>query len=256
MNKPNKKMAMIAGCSALGLACIVGGAYSFFSESKDVSDNSLTVGTVDLKDVDITMSGSVNDVSNVQTDSTFADGVGLTNLNPGDIIPVDFTVENNGNKSIEEKTYVYIIFDNNENNEGYGKYSNFIDSVSILDSSKNPLASNLITHGTYKLNGVNYPAIRFEAGAEDSSYKGVLNGTGNNAETEKDAANATKKEYHYFIKFALDANVHTQNQSLTIKTLTQAVQYRNSVPTVGDTLGTLDTLMNQAEQGIFTVAID
>jgi hypothetical protein len=43
------------------------------------------------------------------------------------------------------------------------------------------------------------------------------------------------------IEFDLRANIHTMNQGLTVKTLTQAIQYRNS------SAGEVDTLLTQAE---------
>ena len=268
MNKPNKKMAIIAGCASLGILAMAGGAFAFFSASTDPDTETIKVGSVALGDVNVEFDKSPDTSDSFTTDNLIDPVTGaLTNLNPGDKIPMEFTVSNTGTKSVEEKTYVYLIFDNNNGKEGPDfsdgsnyiskdedgnfyttNYSNFIESITVKQG--NTVVAKINADGTaaagtlgiYKLppseGGKIYKAIRFEAGS--SILNGVTVPNGADPETEANAV-GTSKTYSYTIEFDLRANIHTMNQSLTVKTLTQAIQYRNS------SAGEVGTLLTQAE---------
>jgi len=226
MKKPNKKLVLTLSSTAVAVAAIGGLVFAYFSSQTDPNSDSATVGTVSLKDVEIHLSDSETQTAPLLDTVVDTETGNLTNLNPGDIIPVEFAVENTGNKSIVSKTYVYLVFDND--GKGYAEYSNFVDCVSVLDSDNNPIDPESITSGMFKIGEDLFPAIRFEV----LDYSGndnydVLNGTGENAE-EEDGIDAISATHTFKIKFSLDANVHTQNESMKVKTFTKALQYRNT----------------------------
>ena len=254
MKKPNKK-TIIIGSSLVGAICLIGGSFAYFSAQDTDAPKDTKIGTVTIDKVDINIGTPENKEGTVNTDAEKDENGNLIKLNPGDIIPVDFKITNTGSKSIEEKTYVYIIFNNNGSAD-YGKYSNFKECVSILDETGKEITT---TKGTYtdkddkgNILGT-YEALRFAV------EPGILNGNPSkgNAETQEDTNGDTQdkdgnpiegqyqKTHAFKIKFKLGANVHTMNQSLEVRTLTQAIQYRNTNST------DVDKLLEEAEKEVF-----
>ncbi len=232
MNKLNKKTALILGCTSVGVICLLGGSLAYLNAKKDVKLEMHT-GNVGIDNVEITYPQKAENSSNELNDLNVDKDGNLINLNPGDIVPIEFTVNNNGNKSILERSYVYIIFNNKSSDDkgnvnhasgdNYGKYSNFIDMISVTHADKNHTAID-VTKGTYKdENGNTYKALRFSCPDSNS----ILDGVGNNAEQEAGSL-GTSATHKFNINFGIRANVHTQQQSMQIKVFTKAIQYRNS----------------------------
>lgn len=226
MKKPSKKAVLTLSSTAVAGAALFGLVYAYFATQTDPSAAKTTVGTVSLSDVQIKFDPSETHSEDLADNVIDAETGELKNLNPGDIIPVKFDVENVGTKSIVSKSYIYLVFDNN--GEGYAQYSNFIDCVTVKDANGRAIPESAIVRGEYKIGDTWYPALRFEAldYSGDESFD-VLNGTGTNAETEQ-GIEATKVTHTFKIDFSLDANVHTQNESMSVKTFTRALQYRNT----------------------------
>jgi hypothetical protein len=226
MKKPSKKTVLTLSSTAVAAAALFGIVYAYFSTQTDPQSATGTVGTVSLSDVQIKFDPSETHSEDLADNVIDAETGELKNLNPGDIIPVKFDVENMGTKSVFSKTYIYLVFDNN--GEGYSRYSNFIDCVTVKDADGNVVPPESIVRGTYLIGETWYPALRFEA----QDYSGnesfdVLNGTGDNAEIEQ-GIEVNKVTHTFKIDFSLDANVHTQNESMSVKTFTRALQYRNT----------------------------
>lgn len=232
MNKLNKKTALILGCTSVGVICLLGSSLAYLNAKQDVKLEMHT-GNVGIDNVEITYPQKAENSSDELNDLKVDENGNLINLNPGDIVPIEFTINNNGNKSILERSYVYIIFNNNSSadkgnanhttGDNYGKYSNFIDMISVTNADTAHSAIT-VTKGTYQdENGNQYKALRFSCPETNT----ILNGTGLNAEEEENAlgASATHK---FNINFGVRANVHTQQQSMQIKVFTKAIQYRNS----------------------------
>lgn len=242
MKKPSKK-TIIMGCSLAGAICLIGGSFAYFAAQDEGEDQHSKIGTVTIDDVKVNIGTPENTEGTVNTDAEVDKDGNLIRLNPGDIIPVDFKITNTGSKSIEEKTYVYIIFNNNGSAD-YGKYSNFKECVSILDEKGTEIET---VKGTYTDKGEDgsvlgtYEALRFAV--EPAILDGNPNKT--NAETQTEANGQYEKTHAFKIKFKLGANVHTMNQSLEVRTLTQAIQYRNT------NKEDVDKLLKEAETGIF-----
>lgn len=226
MNKLNKKTALIIGCASAGAVCLLGGSFAFLHSQKSVAPVSAQMGTVGMEDLVINISDKSETTSDSLNDIYLDSNGNLKNLNPGDIIPIDFTVTNDGNKSVIEKSYVYLIFNNGQTSGSptdnvYGDYSNFIDMVSVLDEKGEKVN---VTSGVYKVgDNASFKALRFEIPENGT----ILNGTGANAETET-GVTSSSATHKFKVKFGVDANVHTQNQSMQIKIFTQAMQYRNT----------------------------
>lgn len=226
MNKLKKKTALILGCASAGAVCLLGGSFAFLHTQDTGNKVSTQIGTVSMGNLAVEISNKSETTSDELNDIKIDENGNLTNLNPGDIVPIDFTVTNSGSKSVIEKSYVYLIFDNNQatgtpTDKVYGDYSNFIDMVSVLNDKGNAVE---VTTGTYKLgDNASFKAIRFEVPENGT----ILNGFGPNAEKEQDVT-SNSATHTFKVKFGIDANVHTQNQSMKVKIYTQSIQYRNT----------------------------
>ena len=256
--KKSKKMAIITGCSFLGLAALATGALAIFSAEKKVDAQDVKFGSVDIKDVTISFEKSADTSTQVPTDNIIDAFGNLTNLNPGDSIPFSFTVENDGTKSVQEGTFVYIVFDNKldgatpaqgtnyfDDAANYGPYSNFIESIQVLDEDG---LTYEVTEGAYTdpVTKVTYRALRIKSNLETLSGVNVENGA--EPELEVDVYGdpiPTSHTHKFTINFALNANVHTMGQSLSVRTHTEVLQYRNTASS------DLRDMLNASEEGIF-----
>lgn len=223
--------------SALSIMCafalIFGGVFAFFSDSALLNETA-KVGTVD-----------------VEVDGGLIHSNNLNNLNPGDNDPdvpndyrsgtdheLSFTVTNNGNKSVVTRTLIEVsgVKKDNTTKLTVDELKNIIlseklnvteqttqNSIANSDTGKQTEIIRLAPNG-FEDNKLFYVI----GGTSDRGIQDVLNGTGDDAETE------TNVDDNILVKtfdIGLDKDVTNemfQGATITFKVTVQAMQYRNT----------------------------
>lgn len=183
----NKKRIAALGATVLATGAVVGGTLAYFTDY-DFKDLSAKAGTVSM------------DISDDTTDLTN----GLTIINPGDSNPLEFTVSNTGEKSIDVKA-VMTVKAPQAFTEADHEYkitdTDGTELVGVLSEDKQTI--------TYTIDDV------------------ALAGSVENDE-EKDGSTETSHVYEY--KFAMDEDAKNawQDTTANVKIEVFAKQHRNT----------------------------
>ena len=228
--KTNKKLL-----SALSIICAVvllfGGVFAFFS------DNALLNESAKVGKVDINVEGGLFH-SNA-----------LNNLNPGDNdpdVPTDyrsgsdhelsFKIDNLGNKSIVTRTIIEISGMKNDIILTEAELMNIIlsekQNITTITTQNNISTSDTDKYNTvFPLEPIGYDNNKLTyviGGSTQNNMNYVLNGTGNDAETET-GVTTTSKIQTFDVGLNKDVSSETfEGATITFKVIVQAMQYRNS----------------------------
>lgn len=183
--KKNTKRRLIRGAAvAAAISALSMGAFSYFTDYK-TADITGTAGTLTT-----TMTGVTTDLTK-----------GLTILNPGDSNPLQFTVNNTGNKSADIKAKITV--------KAEKAFTDADHEYKVTDASGKELAGVLSTDKktiTYTIDDV------------------ILNGS---VETE---SGSTKTSHMFDYRFAMDQDAKNawQGTKVDVKVETFAKQHRNT----------------------------
>lgn len=183
----NKKRIAALGATVLATGAVVGGALAYFTDY-DSKDLAAKAGTVSM------------DISDDTTDLTN----GLTIINPGDSNPLEFTVSNTGEKSIDVKAVMTV--------KAPQAFTEADHEYKITDTDGTELEGVLSEDKqtiTYTIDDV------------------ALAGSVENDE-EKDGSTETSHVYEY--KFAMDEDAKNawQDTTANVKIEVFAKQHRNT----------------------------
>lgn len=217
MNTKNRKRtSVVMGVAAAAL--LTAGSLAFFTDRQQ-GTFSATAGTLGLE---LTQ--------NWATDNTDVAGA----LIPGKKLELDYTLANTGNKSMDVKEQIVItspVAMSGAQAEFELYAANDVEQDSTTGAWKpkaeaQPVATRSLSRDGLK---VTYEIPEF-----------ILNGTGENAETE-DSVTATSKTGDYVIVFRDTAANAFQGQTISIDYLAQAKQHRNTGSDTWTTVAT-DTI--------------
>lgn len=228
MKVKNKFILAVTGC-VCAVALITAGAFSFLSSASSDS----TDGAVGVFNAHSELYLSNPDAGNI--------GKNLEKMNPGDVHDINLFVSNEGNKSLATKSYVYVLWDDND----FNKWSNHKDSIYVY-------------LGNYQTSAIeeamlakdNSEAVDCEY-VEDVDYDGkkycgyffetptlTLDGsTGPDQELDFSGPtpqnfewsnHSTSGTWKYKFGFSNYANVHTEGKNFKVVSITKAIQYRNT----------------------------
>lgn len=206
---------------ALAVVCAMGMSLAYFTDHEKATATA-TAGTLDLT---LTESWAHDNTSSTDDDAK-----------PGDIYDLSYTLKNDGNKSADVRETFVITSDvqlaagspaefeiyaaSDVKKDGNGFY--------VPISGAQPLSVR--TTGSYPgTDGKTYYTITYKV------PEFILNGTGDNAETETGAL-GTQKVGSYVILFAKNASNAFQGVNVTIDYLAEAKQHRNTDPTIWTTV--------------------
>lgn len=198
MKRPKKIMALVLAIATV--AALAVGTLAFFTD-RIQAQATATAGTLELALTDITTSNS-------------------TKMKPGSGSTVNFTLSNLGNKSADVKE-VLILRSPVAMTAGAEEFDLYLASdvtltadgkVTIKDG-KSPVAARAVSTDR---KSITYTIPQF-----------ILNGTGDDHETEPDAV-GTSKSSAYVLVFKNTAGNTFQNVSVTLDYLAQAKQHRNT----------------------------
>ena len=202
-----------AGATALAGALILAGSMAYFTDH-ETAKATATAGTVDL-----TLTEAWADVSN---------------FNPGDQADFSYTISNDGNKSIDVRETIVLTSSVAMDAATQAEFELYRadDVEQQSDGSYVPkYGAQPITTGEDRIVSDDNKTIKYVI----DDY--VLNGTGDNAETE-DGIDATSKDSEYVLVFRNDSGNAFQGAELSVDLLAEAKQHRN---TDGDTWSTVAT---------------
>ena len=202
-----------AGATALAGALILAGSMAYFTDH-ETAKATTTAGTVDL-----TLTEAWADVSN---------------FNPGDQADFSYTISNDGNKSIDVRETIVLKSSVAMDAATQAEFELYkaADVEQQANGSYIPASgAQPITTGANRVVSDDNMSIKYVI----DEY--VLNGTGENAETE-DGINAISKDSDYVLVFRNDSGNAFQGAELSVDLLAEAKQHRN---TDGDTWTTVAT---------------
>lgn len=197
----NKKKAILAG-SLAGLMAL-GGTVAFFTDRVETDANA-TAGTVDLSLVE-----SWEDVAN---------------FNPGDKADLNYTINNDGNKSVDVRERIVVHSSVAMNTGGQAEFEVYKASDVEPDGNgayKPKSGAQPITAGVDRIVADDNQSITYEI----AEY--TLNGTGNAAEVE-DGISKTSHASEYVLVFKDSASNAFQGADVTVDLVTEAKQHRNT----------------------------
>lgn len=197
----NKKKAVLAG-SLAGLMAI-GGTFAFFTDRVETNANA-TAGTVDLS-----------------LTESWAD---VANFNPGDKADLNYTIHNDGNKSVDVRERIVVHSSVAMNTANQAEFEVYKASDVEPDGNgayKPKSGAQPITTGADRIISNDKHSITYEI----AEY--TLNGTGNVAEVE-DGINAISHESKYVLVFKDSAANVFQGAEVTVDLVTEAKQHRNT----------------------------
>lgn len=199
--KKNMKKAVVAGSLAAAIAAA--GTIAYFTDRVDTSAQA-TAGTVDIA-----------------LDANWSD---VANFNPGDKVDIGYTIQNDGNKSVDIRERIVVkssvAMDTADQAEfevykaadveqdAYGAY--------IPKDGAEP-----VTTGAERSVSDDQTQITYEI----AEY--VLNGTGENAETE-DGISVSENESDYVLVFKAGAANAFQGANASVDLVAEAKQHRNT----------------------------
>ena len=193
--KDKRKIAIAFLLGLLAICLLFGSLFSFFSDVVNGTGEA-TSGTLDIQGK-YTMTVNGEDVADFN----------IKNLNPGDIVVVQASVTNSGNKSAWIRDQIVITGD--------------------------LLAYVEVYEGVVKLEDIEEKTTIDLTDDKYSSTEKIINGTGSNAEEENDAVE--KFTSAYTIYFPKEAGNVSQGKNLAFIIATQAIQYRNNIETPSET---------------------
>ena len=205
----------------VSVAVFLGAAFAYMStNNKPIKTLSTSVNNISISEVKI----STDKSNNQNYDNIINKDGSIQNLNPGDVVPLKYSITNNGNIAVQVNSYVYLIFDNNKKivsqnstdlrEKYYGNQSNLIDSVSLWQNN----TKLSCTEGYFKQGNEIYYARRYEI--LPAAF--TLNGK------SEDIGSPQKIDIDFDAKFDLHANSNTMNQGFRVKTFTNTIQYKNT----------------------------
>ena len=208
MNKNKKIASILMATTALGVLGV--GSFAYFTDRADTSVQA-TAGTVDL----------TPNFSGIN----LLDAEGQDILNPGDMRAFNFSMTNDGNKSVDVRTTLKLTSSvkmTDENGQAQFELYNKNDVEEVVGEGYKPKE------------GAKPIAVREMASDGMSiTYKipdYVLNGkdTGKGAETETEANGQTSYTYDYVLVMRGTSTNEFQNASVKVDVLAEAKQHRNT----------------------------
>lgn len=199
--KKNTKKAVIAGSLAGAMALV--GAFAFFTDRVDVSTQA-TAGTVDL---------ALN-----------ANWTDVANFNPGDIADLSYTIQNDGNKSVDVRERIVVKSSVAMNAADQAEFEVYRAADVEQDAGGAYVpkyGAEPITNGEDRIVSDDNMSIIYEI----QQY--TLNGTGENAETE-DGITETAKDSEYVLVFKDAAKNAFQGADVSVDLVAEAKQHRNT----------------------------
>jgi Lysophospholipase L1 and related esterases len=221
---------------------LIGTSVAFFADMV-TSDLSAQAGTVRLNSVKLLMEQNPDgDDTDYVTNMLESE---VLNWNPGDVNTIEWTVENEGNKSIYTKNILSIAWDTttdlSEQGVVYLYPTNMSDAAVRLDINNNN-AENAIYIGKDNHNIVvsdikTIKGYTFEFLGDTLDGKNIGGEIGDSTEANQDAPlyqvndnGLTKDTLRFKLAFALSAPIEYQNKQIYVKVVTEAIQFRNNTP--------------------------
>ncbi len=210
-SKKNFKKTLLVG--ALAGAVTLTGVMAYFTDRLNTSVGA-TAGTVDLA-----------------LDANWED---VTNLNPGDRLDLSYTVQNDGNKSVDVreriivKSSVAMDTDNQAQFEVYASSDVEQDTngAYVPKDGATPVATDADRVVSTDNTSITYNLAEY-----------TLNGTGTGAETE-DGITETSKDSSYVLVFDREAKNAFQGASVNVELVAEAKQHRNTDSDTWDVIST------------------
>jgi len=223
-NTRKGKRNIIIALLLILLACIIiiGFTLAFFSDFV-TGGTTATAGTLDLVAGTTSITRYYTKNGTESSDS----GTTIANLNPGDIIEVDMSVTNAGNKSAWLKEFLTITLGENyagniPDTTGLD-WTNAVDAFEIYPAS----ATNAsIRDGTAVPITTDVTATNTVLALEPASGTTIINGTGAGAETETGGVSSFTSDYKIYFNAA--SNNEYQGISLSVVDKVEAMQFRNN----------------------------
>jgi predicted ribosomally synthesized peptide with SipW-like signal peptide len=229
----NRKGILAIGAVGASIALIVTGGFAYFSDTLSFG-GSATAGTLDISGT-----STLTHTDGLSADNYVAtgiDGTTVQNLNPGDVVKLDSSVTNNGNKSAWIRTVITgaSVTDNAPTGD-----SNIGDDVYVFAGENVPTQAQLLaTADPSTLTSLGYigtlssltgtsPAA--PAATTDNAQTVVIGGTGTAAEADG-TTKAGGNEYDSTVVLYFDkaADNSVQGDAVSITATVQAIQYRNN----------------------------
>ena len=235
MKTKNKLIIALSGCLC-ATAMLTAGAFAFLSSSVTKTEEA-KVGTFDVSS-ELTISSDGTSI-----------GKTMTQFTPGDVANINLHVSNNGNKSLATKSYIYILWDNDD----FNKWSNHKDSIYVYGGyfATSKIKESMLNkeHPSPEIECQYLENVSYD-NEEYSGYlfetpKVVLDGSKyvSDDEREEDFSGQTPQPfewdsasnqvrfsgtYKYKFGFSNYANVHTEGKPFKIVSITKAIQNRNT----------------------------
>ena len=196
-NKDNRKFGAGFAFLAIALVAVLGFGIAFFSDYITGSGD-ITAGTLNL-------TGSYTFKQNGGASVTT-----VPNFNPGDVVTVEATVTNTGNKS----AWIRDVIDFGTIDPDIAEYIKIYAGVKTAAQIEAAPTTDVLTLTAGKFVSVNK----------------IIDGTGTAAETETgaDALGTNVKTVAYTVYFDKAALNKAQGKAITFVAKTQAIQYRNN----------------------------
>ena len=200
-SKKNSKKAIAAG-SLAGLMALTG-AFAFFTDRVEM-DATATAGTVDL--------------------ALEADWSDVANFNPGDKADIGYTIQNDGNKSVDVRERIVVKSTVAMDTADQAEFE--IYKASDVEQDANGAyvpkeGAEPVTSGANRIVSGDNTSITYEL----AEY--TLNGTGANAE-EEDGIVETSKASDYVLVFNKASLNAFQGANATVDLVAEAKQHRNT----------------------------
>lgn len=180
-------------------AVLIGTSFAYMSSSKTHKQISTNIRNLEISNIGISaMPQKDSDIIKLNDGS-------LKNLNPGDSIPISYSVSNKGNTNITGKSSVYFIFND----------ENLINYIKLVGENNEEIKG---IDGEYNLNGQKFKAIKYSSDIFNLFKKD------NNIQKVEEST----KTFNYKLQFNENASIDTMNKNITIKTYTGAIQSENT----------------------------
>lgn len=228
MKVKNKFILAVTGCICAA-ALITAGAFSFLSSVSSQTDD----GAVGVFDAYSQLYLSNPDAGNI--------GKNLEKMNPGDVHDIGLFVSNEGNKSLATKSYIYVLWDDDD----FNKWSNHKDSIYVYLGNYSTSAIERDMLAKDRSNAVDCEYVE-NVDYDGEKYSGyffetptlTLNGS-SGPDQELDFSGQTPQNFDwsnyansgtwkYKFGFSNYANVHTEGKNFKVVSITKAIQYRNT----------------------------
>lgn len=209
MRKKRKKKLVAASALVLAGLLAVGGSLAYFTD-REVTTANGTAGSLDLS-VD---SDGVN----------LLDKDGLNIFNPGDLRRVNYSVSENGNKSVDVRETILLTA-----KAADGKTLNFTEDqpgvelydLALPDDGIIPADAKTVATGDNRQVDTEKKSVLYHT----DEY--VLSGNKDKGEAEEDS-DANKRSHAYTLYFSKDADNSWQGSTVTMEVLVEGKQHRNT----------------------------